>query len=369
MEKGSGLVDQYKCLLVMQIDFVYLTCFDMRHTSWKGGVSMTNNPYSDGYNPEDSSHNRENSPDQPSNPSDFDPYSAYSGDSGGNNQYPQITNSPYPQYSFHGSTPNGSVGGDQTLDHGAQSYGWAMAGGSSTVNIGQAISFGFKVVFVQPAVWLLGTVVVGIVYFVSLVLVLAGYQLITGTDPLESFLTHTYEPVQWLLFGLPQPIFCAAGLIQLDGYKITTKGITQRLGYLRSLGTHLLASAALFGIILIIDYMQNDVYSLEEVTLVTTLVKVFVPWAGLVIASILLTFSLPFAVDGRAFYLEAIKQSVTVAARVFLPLFAFHMLLLIINIAALFLTCGVALIITIPATFLAILHMYRQASGGVYPVV
>lgn len=251
---------------------------------------------------------------------------------------------------------------------------WARttpAVGTGKANVMDAVRWAFKAVFASWYIWILGTLAIGLVIGVAagVSFYFAGpdYSALSDAEAIsyqtntDTVLNGSVSLVQFLL----TPFLLVGLLAQVTKRRISLADFFRNVPYFKVLGVSIL-EALLFAVIavpLIVVLAVTGVVSGSALVVVLGTL-------GILLAVWLLgpLFSLWtwYAADGHGMG-ESIKLGVAAGKRNYPQLLLFSFLSTLVILVGGLLTLGLGLLILIPAYYLAIAHIYRQASGGQLP--
>ena len=281
--------------------------------------------------------------------------------------------SPYPEYP-HGYNSGGGIPQQPHYSQSAYTMGHPPPlHQQPSVRVGMVISYGFKAVFEQPLMWILGALVyLVVVHGPNAFFAPDTSDMLTGiyTTDLVNF-GGVWSTVASLLCF---PIVFTVALLQLDGVPITVENIKAKLNYPQALLTNFLMNIIMIGVLFTVSviFLVSALMLVPDDSVgaifIGVVFVVFVMFALYLVCMTLFGFSLLFAVDGRAFTASALKQSIYFGRKSFWPLVAFHLLSVLIVTSGSLLSLGLAAVILIPAISVnAAVHVYRQATNAYYP--
>lgn len=286
------------------------------------------------------------------------------------------TGSQYPGYNDYGAG-YGQQGQPGFNDY-AQGYqgqgGQPAAGqlvrGDGRVDIMMAVRFGFKSVFSNALLWILGTVI-----FFFAVLALSIIIGLVTTDPQNvSEVTVAADIANFLvsLVSLAFSVVLYTGALkQVDKPKIglrdfreglnfwPTFGVLAVIGVVAAVISGILAAVMVGPILLTGDAptetaimgMLGGLLLMFLVVLLVTPLYTYMPW---------------YAADRREGFLGSIKHGFRDGARNYLKLLAYHVVAGLLMMIAVVITLGLAFIILAPAGLIISAHIYRQIAGEPY---
>ncbi|QPK78341.1 hypothetical protein G7Y31_07080 [Corynebacterium lizhenjunii] len=252
----------------------------------------------------------------------------------------------------------------------------------------EAIKFGFKRTFQNPGLWVLGSLLfIGVAVVVGLI---AGFAAgWTGDANAEVHIgASPWGPGDIALNSLAAiigllltPVIYSLVLRDIDAPKAGFKDIPRTQNFWKVIGASILVgiiSAALalaLAFITLFGALQRLEQSIEQLddpaVALAALGTVLLAVLGL---TVLMAFVTPFftlivwlVADGRAGVLESIPMGVKLGAKNYLPLVGFQLLLMFIMLVLGLVTLGFGLLVLLPAQYLALGHVYRQAIGGQIP--
>ncbi|AKK06119.1 hypothetical protein CMUST_09010 [Corynebacterium mustelae] len=252
------------------------------------------------------------------------------------------------------------------------------------IAIMSAITYGFKAVFQNPVLWIVGALVYFVVAITLGMLLGVGQALFafqdTGLDP-ENLSTYSEPSLVGIIINflsyipliLLMPVIQTAALLQLDGSAVTWDAIKSRMNYSQAFFASILV-AVITGIPLVIqqflasDMTFVDAYGNLQFDSGKFVISLFL---GLVVwlLSFFLIFATYFAVESRATATEAITQSVKAVLNNFFPILGCMILMGLIAIFGTIFTLFIGIIVFGPASLNATTHVYRQATKAPYPEI
>ncbi|WP_018117323.1 hypothetical protein [Corynebacterium mastitidis] len=252
----------------------------------------------------------------------------------------------------------------------------APAVGTGKANVMDAVRWAFKAVFASWYIWILGTLaiglVIGVVAGVSFYLAGPDYSVMSDAEAVDYSMNA--NSVANGAVGLAQffltPFLLVGLLAQVTKRRISLADFFRNVPYFKVLGVSilqgiLLVGTVLFLVVLLIVFSRVGHMIAPEATFIGLLCIL-----GLLLAVWLLgpLFSLWtwYAADGHGVG-ESIKLGVAAGKRNYPQLLLFSFLSTLVILVGGLLTLGLGLLILTPACYLAIAHIYRQASGGQLP--
>lgn len=285
-----------------------------------------------------------------------------------------------------GASPYNGYSVDPGAGHYAQGpYGAGLTPGaglptepaSGRVDVMRAVRFGFRAVFANPLVWILGTLMLGLLYilFTALVGVLA-----VNIDPegMASGNAFSAGNVLMNLVILAVTIIISIGvmhgaLVSVDGRRTALReflhpvNATQTIllyGMLTALG--LVIGMFLQGIAQSAVMVDPSSTMVEFNSSALSLLLLF--YLVLMFLNPLYGYWVWYTADGRESAASAIGVGFRDALRNYPKLLAYSFLGGIVVLVASVVTFGLALLVFLPVSILISAHLYRQMSGGVVPV-
>ncbi len=237
------------------------------------------------------------------------------------------------------------------------------------LDIMQAFNYGFKATFARPLLWIVGTLLVVLPYAV----ISAFYSFQSGTTA-PSYGGMIIEGIIYLAILLISPYFLGAALVQIDGQEVTTANLKARVNYPQALLTMVLVflcnviPLAIIGYFAYGSIFDSGLSSFEDLLLQMALGNLLMGLYGFLVAT-LFSLAVSLTIDGRAFSIEAIKQSVKAIASVYFPWLGMNILVGIMLTLIALVTCGLGTIIAVPVMMHIQVHAYRQVTQGAYPSV
>lgn len=245
------------------------------------------------------------------------------------------------------------------------------------IDIMRAVRFGFKSVFANPAVWILGTVIVGLVFLVLSILlgflmVAFDPQAVMGNDPwapVNIIINVVISVLAWIIYIAAM----RGALIETDGRRARLKDFFHPVNAGQT--AILLVIFTVLGLALSL-IVQSDTQSAVVVNEVTGEVAVdsgllgrmalFVVIAGLL--NPLYSYWVYYTSDGRENVVGAARNGFADAARNYPKLLLYSVLSGVVIMVFGPLTLFLGLVIFLPVSVLIAAHLYRQMSGGKVPV-
>ncbi|MFP7364674.1 hypothetical protein SFC07_02655 [Corynebacterium callunae] len=303
-----------------------------------------------------------------------DPYSGYSA-----GQQGSYGVNPYPD-------PNAGyqAGAFQGAGYRADAYQSGTAGqlpletGTGHVDLMRAVKFGFRTVFANPAIWILGTIVLGIAYM--LISGLSG-MIAFAIDPEgtatagNSMLSPANLAVNVLMFIISSAVtisVLAGALVAVDGQKTALRdffkpqNVSQTVLLLFIIGVFSLVLSSISSGIATNAITVDEVagtFSVDESSLGILAVGLLI----IALLSPLYSFWTFYTADGKHTAASAVSQGIKDAARNYPKLLLFQILGGFVLVVFGLVTLLLGFIVLIPAYFLACAHLYRQMSGGAIP--
>lgn len=288
---------------------------------------------------------------------------------------------PYPGTTGDGQANANAYGGYETGTFGQYAgpdgNGRPLETADGRINIMRAVRFGFKSVFSNPAVWILGTVIVGLAFLVLSIML--GF-LMVALDPQAVMDNDPWAPVNIIInvviSVLAWLIFIAAmrgALIETDGRRARLKDFFHPINAGQT--AILLIIFTLLGMVLSL-IVQSDTQSAVMVNELTGEVALdsgllgrlalFVIIAGLI--NPLYSYWVYYTSDGRENAVGAAKNGFADAVRNYPKLLLYSVLSGVVIMVFGPLTLFLGLVIFLPVSVLISAHLYRQMSGGKVPV-
>lgn len=263
----------------------------------------------------------------------------------------------YPGYGpGYGGAPGGSPhdGLINSGEHGTQ---------PGKVDIMMAVRFGFKAVFSNALIWLLGTVV--------LFIALLALTFIFGVD--ETGQTSLATDLVIGALSLVVSVLIYTGVLrQVDKRKIRLKDFVENINFLPTLGI-LLLTGLIAGLIatLLITALIGGTATTAQPT-VEEVLTVLGGTLGVMLLMVLLTplysYMPWYAADRREGFVGAIVQGFRDGKRNYFRLLAYHVIAGFLVVLAIIVTFGLAAVV-LPAVSVVISgHIYRQISSGQFPL-
>lgn len=283
--------------------------------------------------------------------------------------YPGAGASPYSGYS--GSQGPGPYVGDP-----GGGAGLPTEQSSGRVDIMRAVRFGFRGVFANPLVWILGTFVLGLIYI--LLSSLAG-ALAYAIDPNGTMsgdalsIGNIFSNVVILAVTIIITIGVMRGsLITVDGKRAALRDFLHPVNVGQTVLLMIILSAV--GMVIGVIF-QNLALSAVVADPTSTMVEVnnsaLVWFLLLLLVAMLLNplygYWIWYTADGRESAGSAIGVGFRDAARNYPKLLAYSVLGGIVMSVTIVVTFGLALVVLLPVSLLISAHLYRQMSGGVVP--
>lgn len=252
------------------------------------------------------------------------------------------------------------------------------------VAVMSAISYGFKAVFKNPVLWIVGALLFCVVaFFFAFVFGLGQlfYGLDSGGLDPENLNAYSEPSVVKILLNLlsyvplilVSPLILTAALLQIDGNQVTWDAIKARMNYQQAIYASLL-TLLISGIPLVIQqYLSMSATSIDaygEVQLHTgKIIGSFLLGLIVWLLTIILMFAIYLAVESRATATEAITQSAKAVFTSFWPILGYMILMILICAVGTIFTLFIGIIILGPASVNASAHVYRQATNAPYPEI
>ncbi|MCK2200364.1 hypothetical protein [Corynebacterium callunae] len=301
-----------------------------------------------------------------------DPYQGYSQGSA-----PNYGTSPYPQGS-QGPQGNGAAG--------YQSFGGAagfegagqgpLEKGSGRVDLTRAVKFGFRTVFSNPTIWLLGTIALGL--FFILLSGIAGF-IAYSLDPTGAAANNLFSTpnivTNVIMFVVSTAVtiaVLAGALVSVDGRKTVLgdffkpKNVAQTVTLIFVLGVFSPVVGGLTSNVMAEAIKVDETLSTIDVNN-SSLGLVLFGLLAMVLISPLYSFWTFYTADGTHSAASAVSHGLKDAARNYPKLLLFQVLGGFVMIVIGALTILLGFIVLAPAYFLTSAHLYRQMSGGMIP--
>lgn len=293
--------------------------------------------------------------------------------------------SSFPYSQSYPSTP----GNDNAYGNGYEGYtqGYGVAEGSGAsipmeqangqIDVMRAVSYGFRSVFSNAAVWILGTFLLGLA-FVALSL-LIGFALVAVSPDSDAFSTTSsassiFLNVFFAVLAIAVTVFILRGaLTEVSGRKARFRDFFAPVNVAQTVVLLVVLSGVSYLFTIGIDSMYGEVVSVNQSTgeiavndsaLIAQLVFVLI----LVLINPLYAYWTWYTADGRHTAMDAARTGLRDAARNYVPLLIFSIVSSILIVVATVITFALALIILGPVMLLINAHLYRQMSGGAIPV-
>lgn len=226
-----------------------------------------------------------------------------------------------------------------------------------------AVRFGFKAVFSNALIWLLGTVV--------LFIALLALTFIFGVD--ETGQTSLATDLVIGALSLVVSVLIYTGVLrQVDKRKIRLKDFVENINFLPTLGI-LLLTGLIAGLIstLLITALIGGTATTAQPT-VEEVLTVLGGTLGVMLLMVLLTplysYMPWYAADRREGFVGAIVQGFRDGKRNYFRLLAYHVIAGFLVVLAIIVTFGLAAVV-LPAVSVVISgHIYRQISSGQFPL-
>lgn len=228
-----------------------------------------------------------------------------------------------------------------------------------------AIKYGFRAVFEKPLAWIGGCALALLLTGLSIAIITFSVAAAASNDQVILFGVFLICVVLLAITLLLPPVFFVLALFQIDQVPFTFQIFKERGNYWASVAACFLVFMLTFLISLpssIASYVVEYTSIPEPATLVLLLISP-ISYIVTLVFSAMLVFAGFFPIDTNNRGIDAIKASWRVSLRAFWSVIGLCALLYVINIAAIFM-CGIGLIITLPATALALAHAYRQSTDG-----
>lgn len=228
-----------------------------------------------------------------------------------------------------------------------------------------AIKYGFRAVFEKPLVWIGGCALALLLAILSVVIIAVLIAATASSNQAILFGIFVICVIAIAVTLLLPSVFFVLALFQIDQVPVTSQNFKERGNYWASVAACFLTSI-LTGLLGLpssaASYAAEYTVLPESVTLILSLFSPISYIATLVISAMLI-FAGFFPIDTNNRGVDAIKASWQVSVKAFWSVIGLCVLLYVINIAAA-LMCGIGLIITLPASVLAVAHAYRQGTDG-----
>lgn len=253
----------------------------------------------------------------------------------------------------------------------------ALEASNGKVDIMRAIRFGFKATFANPAVWILGTVGLGLAFMI--VSGLLGY-LSFLIDPNAGTTTSGFSVSETLLNVVIGIITFAITICVMRGALLSVDGHKVRFGdFFKPINVGqtviLMVGLGIFGIILgtFTTFLTQNLVSFNDAAGTVEvnnsgLGMFFIVYLLLFFINPLYSYWVYYAADGHHTAGSAVQTGFKDSLRNYPMLLLFSLVggfaTLIIGIF----TIGFGLIIVLPVMMLSTVHIYRQISGGNIPV-
>lgn len=312
-------------------------------------------------------------------PGGFNPGYGTGGDTGGS-AYSGFE--PYPGGGYQGYSPRddaytgygqGTFGQYTGQDEG----GTPLESTNGQVDIMRAVRFGFKAVFANPAVWILGTVLVGLLFIILSTLL--GFMMF-AINPDAAMNNDPLSPANIVLNLVTSVIVWVLAVCVIRGALIETDGRRARVPeFFRPVNVGqtviLLVVITVVGLVVstIIQGDTSEMVTVNEMTgEVAVESTVFTRLLALMVVSGLLSplysYWIYYTSDGRETAVGAATRGVSDAARNYPKLLLYNILSTVVILIAVPLTLLLGLVIFLPVSMLISAHLYRQMSGGQVPV-
>lgn len=312
-------------------------------------------------------------------PGGFNPGYGTGGDTGGS-AYSGFE--PYPGGGYQGYSPRddaytgygqGTFGQYTGQDEG----GTPLESTNGQVDIMRAVRFGFKAVFANPAVWILGTVLVGLLFIILSTLL--GFMMF-AINPDAAMNNDPLSPANIVLNLVTSVIVWVLAVCVIRGALIETDGRRARVPeFFRPVNVGqtviLLVVITVVGLVVstIIQGDTSEMVTVNEMTgEVAVESAVFTRLLALMVVSGLLSplysYWIYYTSDGRETAVGAATRGVSDAARNYPKLLLYNILSTVVILIAVPLTLLLGLVIFLPVSMLISAHLYRQMSGGQVPV-
>lgn len=280
--------------------------------------------------------------------------------------------SPYGQpYSGYGPGTGGAG------DDGWGQPGTALEQADGHVDIMRAVRFGFKTLFANPVLWILGTVVVGVAFMflsitLSMVMMAVDQDATVSGDPFAP--TNIIMNLLIGIFAWVLVICVTRGaLTEVDGKRAVLADFFRVINIGQTILLILITTA--FGVLFatLLQFDAPNIVAFNETTgemsvdeAVLGRMVLYMVVATLV--SPLHEYWIYYVCDGRENAVGAIRHGFVDAARNYGKLLLFTVVSFFVAIVAIPLTLMLGLVVLLPAAILIAAHIYRQISGGKIPV-
>lgn len=286
-------------------------------------------------------------------------------------------NAGYPGSGAYANAYGGYSAGGFANGGGSQPGGQAVESTDGKVDIVRAVRFGFRSVFANPAIWILGTVVVGLVFIVLSIIL--GF-LVAAIDPAAVMEGDPLAPANIVLNLVMSVLSWAIAICVMRGALIETDGRKATLSdffHPKNVGqtVFLLFIFTVVGLVAgtLIQTATNEMFIIDEASGTIAVnesafgrIMIFMVIATLL--NPLYTYWVYYTSDGRENAVGAATHGFTDAVRNYPKLLLFSVVGTIVILVLGMVTLLLGFIILLPASMLIAAHLYRQMSGGDVPV-
>ncbi|MGP6172998.1 hypothetical protein [Corynebacterium sp. A21] len=325
------------------------------------------NPYgnNEDENKEPQDNSASNFPPYPSTPHPEDQPQGFPG--------PDSTGPQYPGYNDYGTgySQQGQPGyhgyAQGYQGNGGQPAAGQLVRGDGRVDIMMAVRFGFKSVFSNALIWILGTVI----FFFLLVAISSVISLATVDPNNISGATVTGDIANFLVSAVSivfSVLLYTGALKQVDKPKIKLRDFWEELNFWPTFGVLVIIGvvAGLVGGILVAltiapTLMSGEVPGGAEV--IGMILGMLVLFLVILLVTPLYSYMAWYAADRREGFLGSIKHGFRDGARNYLKLLAYNVIAGLLMFVGAIVTLGLAIIILAPASLLISAHIYRQIAG------
>lgn len=235
-----------------------------------------------------------------------------------------------------------------------------------SIDVLAAIKYGFSAVFERPLAWIGGHALAGAAFLLATgMIVVATILLGVVRQPDEPGIVAVAVIVAFALVpsvAIP-PVFYILALLHIDQLPFNFQNFKERGNYWDSVVAVFLSSLLIILLELPVNFaervVEKGLVSDPTAYLLTLFILVGYLASLVLYATLIFTGFFPIDTDKRGF--EAVKASFKLSKKSFWSVLALAISLYIINIVG-FLMCGIGLLITLPASTLAVAHAYRQAT-------
>ncbi len=295
-------------------------------------------------------------------------YQPYPGSAAGDGQSYQNFQH-YQGYSAYGNSPGGYGGTDQG--------GVAPETTDGKVNIMRAVRFGFRTVFSNPGIWILGTVIVGLLFMV--ISLLLGF-LLMAFDPAGMVDADPLAPVNIILNVVITVLAWAVAIGVMRGALIETDGRRAKLSdffHPINVGQTVILMVILTVVGLVVStLLQLDTQEMVLINEATGeisvdesgLARISLIMVAAVLVNPLYTYWTYYTADGRENAVGAATHGFFDALRNYPKLLLYSIIAGVAIIVVGLITLLLGFIVLLPASALITAHLYRQMSGGNVPV-